>query len=350
MRMRNGGLILVVILAGLASPAAAADCGPLKQIASLDLKAAPGGGPRFGVPVTINGSPRLLLLNTQYKESRLTRAAVNALQLKPAAYGKMLRLDGQVTNGYMVTVDLGIGTSLLKGTEMLVDENVGGGFDGEFSTDLMQRYDIELDFTGRKLNYFLSDHCEGKVVYWPTTGFTTVPIRGWGARLTNTASMNSTGMTPHPVEFGITVSIDGHEIPASVETNLAQTTLNSDTAHSLFGLTADSPGTVQLGSLDGTQAHRRFGYVFKTLTIGGITLHDPHIAMAPDLLGTKSSEMIQADSHIQRRSDDRLPTLRIGMDVLRNLHMFIATGEQKLYLTLAPQPPGPGRGGAAPTP
>jgi hypothetical protein len=66
--------------------------------------------------------------------------------------------------------------------------------------------------------------------------------------------------------------------------------------------------------------------------------------MMPDLLGTKSSEMIQADSHIQRRTDDRLPTMRIGMDILRNLHLYIATNEQKLYLTLAPQPSG---GGAA---
>ncbi len=340
-------LAAFLMLSAATIPAAAADCGPLKAVASIDLKPAPAGGPRFGVPVTINGTPRLLLLNTEFKESRLTRAVVNDQHLSPRTYGKMLRSDGQVANGYMVMVDLGISNSLLKDTEMLLDENLGGGFDGEFSTDLMQRYDIELDFAGRKLNYFQSDHCEGKVVYWPTTGFTSVPIRGWGAHVANTSAMNNTGMTPHPVEFGITVSIDGHEIPASVDTNLAQTTLNSDTAHSLFGLTADSPGTVQLGSVDGTQAHRRFGYVFKTLSIGNITLHDPHIAMAPDLLGTKSTEMVQADSRIQRRSDDRLPTLRIGMDILRNFHMFIATGEQKLYLTLAADQ---GKGGGAPTP
>ena len=292
------------------------------------------------MPVTVNGSPRTLLVNTEYKESRLSRATVKDLSLSPRSFGKMLALNGQVTNGYMVTVDLGVGASLLKGTEMLIDENAGP-FDGEFSSDLMQRYDIEMDFTARKLNYFLPEHCEGKVVYWPTTGFTSIPIRGWGARLADTSAMNHTGMTPHPQGLTVTVSIDGHDVPATINTNLAQTTMDSDTAHELFGLTADSPGVVQLGSLDGTQSHRRFGYTFKTLSFGGVTLHDPHIAMAPDLLGTKSTDMIQADSHIQRRSEDRLATMRIGMDILRNLHLYIATNEQKLYLTLAPQPPGP---------
>jgi len=334
--MRN--TLAALLLFAAAAPAHAADCGPLKQILSLDLQPGPGGGPRFGVPVTVNGTPRLMLLNTEYKESRVSRALVNQLKLSTSSYGKMLALNGQVTNGYMVTVDLGVSSSLLKGTEMLVDENAGG-FDGEFATDLMQRYDIEMDFAGRKLNYFATDHCEGKVVYWPTAGFTSIPIRGWGARLANTSAMNSTGMTPHPEGLTVTVSIDGHEVQAAIDTNIAQTTLDADTAHALFDLTADSPGTVQLGSVDGTQTHRRFGYVFKTLSLGGVTLHDPHIAMIPNLIGTKSTDMVQADSRIQRRTDDRLPTMRIGMDLLRNLHLYVATGEQKLYVTLAPQGP-----------
>lgn len=346
--MKKQVLVLLALCAGLASPAVAADCGPLKAVASLDLKPAPGGGPRVGVPVTVNGTPELMVLNTEYKESRVSRAVVNQLKLSPRSYGKMLALNGQVLNGYMVTVDLGISTSLLKGTEMLVDENPGGGFDGTFATDLMQRYDIEMDFAGHRLNYFSPDHCEGKVVYWPATGFTSVPMRGWGAKLADTSAMNSTGMTPHPQELTITVSVDGHEIPAVIDTGLPQTTLDADTAHALFDLTADSPGVVQLGSMDGTQAHRRFGYVFKTLSFGGLTLHDPHIAMAPNLLGKKSGETVQADSRIQRRTDDRLPTMRIGMDILRNLHLYIAAGEQKLYLTLAPQPPGRGAAAAIP--
>lgn len=338
--MRSLALCLLgFAIAGTATAAQAQSCGPLQRILSLDLQPAPGGGPRLGVPVTVNGTPRNLLLNTEYKESRVSRAVVNELKLPTRTYGKMLALNGQVLNGYMVTVDLGLGSSMLKDTEMLVDEN-SAGFDGEFSTDMMMRYDIEMDFAGRKLNYFSTDHCDGKVVYWPTVGYTSLPIRGWGARLTNTSPMNRTGMTPHPEGLTITVSVDGHEMPATINTNLAQTTLDADTAHALFGLTADSPGVVQLGSMDGTQAHRRFGYVFKTLSFGGVTLHDPHIMMVPNLLGSKSSETIQADSRIQRRTEDRLASMRIGMDILRTLHLYIATKEQKLYLTLAPPPAG----------
>lgn len=39
----------------------------------------------------------------------------------------------------------------------------------------MGKYDTELDFTGGKMNYFATDHCEGKVIYWPAQALAIFP-------------------------------------------------------------------------------------------------------------------------------------------------------------------------------
>jgi hypothetical protein len=318
---------LAVLVAAL--PAHAADCGTLTRAISLDLAPGPGGGPRFGVPVTVNGTPRTLMLNTAYRESRLSRSLVTQLGLSPRSAGKMLSVRGGVANGYVVTVDLGIGPSMIKDNPMRVDEN-DGPFDGAFGADLMDRYDIELDFAARKLNYFLTDHCDGKVVSWPNAGATSVPFRGWGTIATRNAAMRRGGLTPTPMMLTIPVSIDGHELQAMVNTSLPTTTLEADDAHALFDLSPDSAGAVPMGTMDGNPAHRVFGYTFKTLAIGGVTISNPRISVMPNLLGTTTSDTLRADTRLGRRTDDRLPPVRLGMDMLRRLHLYIATKEEKL--------------------
>lgn len=339
-------LLLAAALCALAPalPAEAADCGTLTRAISLDLVPAPGGNPRFGVPVTVNGTPRTLMLNTEYRESRLARSVVTELGLSTRAQGRMLRLNGNVTQGNAVLADLGIGSQTVKDNPMLVDEN-DGRFDGVFASDLMDRYDIELDFAGRKLNYFLPDHCDGKVVYWPNSGATSVPFRGWNTTRVNNAGIRRMGANPPPNDFLIPVSIDGHEVQAAVNTSLAESTLEAATAHALFDLTPDSPGATPQGTMDGNPSHRVYGYTFKTLTIGGVTISNPRLSVIPNLVGTKTNDTLRADSHIQRRTDDRLPTLRLGMDMLRRLHLYIATKEEKLYVTLAADQ---AQGGTAP--
>jgi hypothetical protein len=88
--------------------------------------------------------------------------------------------------------------------------------------------------------------------------------------------------------------------------------------------------------MDGNPSHRVYGYTFKTLTIGGLTIRSPRMRVIPDLVGTKGTETIQADSHIVRRTDHTLPAIRLGMNLLGRLHLYIAAKEHKLYITNAP--------------
>jgi hypothetical protein len=321
--MRSVAVFLFVlsVAAGFVPAAQAADCGTLKRALSLDLTPGPRGGPFYGVAVTVNGTPRNFALSTAAKISRLSRAVVTQLGLTPRSQGKMLGLNGSVSNAYVVTVDLGVGSALLKNNEMFIDES-DGPFDGQFSSDLMQHYDIDIDFAGRKLNYFVTDHCDGQVVYWPNSGVTNVTYRGWTQHADNPLMI-------------IPVSINGHEVLADVNTSIARTTLDADTANQLFGVTADSPGTVPMGTVNGNNSQRIFGYTFKTLSIGGLTISDPRLTVMPDIVGKQGTDTVRADSRIVRYTDHNLPTVRLGMDMLRRLHIYIATKEQKLYVTLA---------------
>ena len=310
---------LLAATAAFAAGAQAQSCGPLKRALSLDLKPGPAGGPLFGVAVTVNGTPRTFALSTNGQISRLGRAVVTELKLSPRSQGRLLARNGAVRNAQVVTVDLGVGGQVLKDNEMIVADDPGR-FDGVYAPDLMQHYDIDMDFAARKLNYFLSDHCDGQVIYWTTAGATSVPVRGW------------TEHASYPV-MTVPVSVEGHELMATVNTGDPITIMEADTAHQLFNLTADSPGAIPLGTMNGNASQRIYGYTFKTLAIGGLVMNNVRVRVEPDLLGTGTRDTLQADSHIVRRTDNRAPAVRLGMNVLGRLHLYIAAKEEKLYLT-----------------
>ena len=302
-------LPLIALIASLACtlPAHAQQCTPLQRAFDLDLIPIPGTS-RFALPVTVNGVPKRFVLSTREFSSRLSRQTVTDMNLRPRTQGRMLSAQGTVSNAQLVSVDLQIGLVKADGQEMVVMED-SGPVDGMFGPNLMQRYDFEFDFAGRKLSYFLTDHCEGRVVHWTTTPHAVVPFTGW---TTGSAQRSMT----------IPVTIDGHDIRAEIDTSLAQSVMDADTANSLFSVTPDSEGAVPQGT-------------FKQLQIGGLNIPNPRLRVEPDLIGSRTRDALQANSRVQRRTDNFLPSLRLGMDILSRLHLYLAAKEGKLYLTPA---------------
>src|SRR5450755_1794147 len=100
--------VLALVLAG---PAWAEDCGPLKQLASVDLIPGPGGA-RMMVPVTINNVPKKLLLNTAGGFTTLTAATVDELKLHLLDGSRLKLLDsaGNASRKYAYVDDFQIGT------------------------------------------------------------------------------------------------------------------------------------------------------------------------------------------------------------------------------------------------
>jgi predicted aspartyl protease len=306
-------LLLACLLLAAPAGAQAQQCGNLVRVMSLALD---DHGNYFTVPVTVNGQPRHFLLDTggAFTQIALPTAKAMNLAIAPSRI-QTFDMYGNSSAG-QVRVDIGVGRLTAKNEDVLVSSL--GVADGIFAADFMQNYDIDIDFAARKLNYFLTDHCDGRVVYWPAGVVAAVPFHGW----------NSHGDS----HMNVTVKLDGHEMTAMIDTGASGSTLDAATARQLFDLTPETPGAVPLGVM-GASNRKIFGWAFKTLEIGGLTIRDPHLRVIPELMGKNDDSNIAADSHIRRITDGMQPTMLIGMNTLRKLHMYIAFKEHKLYLT-----------------
>jgi predicted aspartyl protease len=333
------GSLAILLPCFMQSPAWAEECGPLKQIASLDLVSQ---GSRMLVPVTINGAPKQMLLNTGGGISNLQGAAVEAMGLHPidASRVKMLDSAGNASQFYVQVDDFGMGAIHGPNMQFVVTNaaNANLPFVGSLAGDVMGQYDVEMDFAAHKLNFFSKDHCPGHVLYWNPTAVAVVPI----SLQAPTPDANRVGFrryVPRDVHIFVPVMLDGKPFRAMINTGANNSTISEDVAKFQFGITADSPGSTPLGNFAGDPNHKVFGHVFSSLTFDGVTVTNAHVAVIPNLIGSKDpNNSFRTDTRIGRVDDNFGPDITIGMDVLRKLHLFIAFGERKLYVTPAAAP------------
>jgi predicted aspartyl protease len=309
-------------------PAWADDCGPLKQVMSLDMNVLPSG--LSTVPVTINGAPRQMLFDTGGGISMLTQSAAESLGLHPASTrAKLLDVRGNASQTYVTLDSFVMGGAQVKGMIMMIapQARIGNtGADGILAGDVMLSYDEEMDYTNKKLLYFMPDHCEGHVVHWTSSPATVIPFR---RALPGSREINDTHIRFH-------VTMDGTDLLAMLDTGAARTTISAKVAEANFNVTETTPNTVPLGELDGRKV---FGYVFKTISFGDVTVNNPHVAVLPDVIGLNdANNNTRADSRIKRVDDNLGPDITIGMDVIKQLHIYVAAKELKLYVTAAGAP------------
>lgn len=289
-----GSFLLVCVL----SPAAhAADCG-LKLVNTIPITLA-AGGLRPLVPVTINGTTQTFLLDTGGAATQISATAAQELKLPlTESPVKMLDLYGHASTTAARVETFGLGRLVDRNTELPVLPNPnfgkGGLFSGLLAGDYMARYDLEFDFAGGKLNYISPDHCEGKVVYWPTTGIGVVP------------------MTFRDHHLIIPVTLNGKTFNAIIDTGAPGTTLTAPEAKRVFDVTADSSGSTVLGEDHGQKTFER---VFDALSFEGVTVNNPHVTVIPNLVGSRDANNgLQTGSLIKRVDDmdSSAPPMQIG--------------------------------------
>lgn len=315
-------LQLLAVLAALCpGMARAADC-QLKIVNTIPIDME-NQNTRPLVPVIINGTKETFLLDTGGAITQISVSAAQDLKLPLGDSNlKMLDLYGGAAVGtaYIKTLVLGRlqdkNTSLPVMTSTFLDTS----FVGLLAPDYMGDYDIELDFRAGKMNYFSSDHCPGKVVYWPAAAIAVVPMRFKDYHLT------------------LPVVLDGKPIRAMIDTGSPNTTLYASAAKQALDITADSPGAKVLDERDGLKT---FEYVFKSLSFEGMQINNPHILVLPDRVGSKDpNNGFVTGTRLQRvdDADSSDPVMLIGMDILNKLHLYIAFGENKIYITPAAAP------------
>ncbi|HEY2011280.1 MAG TPA: retropepsin-like aspartic protease [Rhizomicrobium sp.] len=323
--MRLLGIIgsLAILVACLGSQASAEDCGSLKHINAIDLV---GGPNRALVPVSINGVPKLFLLDTGGGKSQISGTVAEELEL-PQREGdtRMLDLYGHASNKFARVEKFGVGRQA-GDIELMVepDPNFGRGtrYVGIFAPDLMGegKYDVEIDFGTLKMNYFLKDHCPGRVVYWPHNALAVTPF------------------TFHKQHLHLMVEVDGKHLSAEIDTGSFNTSMTADAAKRVFDIVPETPGNVPLNAQGMVAA---FGRIFSTLDFEGVAVKNPHVIIIPELVGSKDPDNgIRTGSLIKRYDDlDDQPDMLIGMDILRKLHLYIAFDEEKIYISESSPPP-----------
>jgi len=184
---------------------------------------------------------------------------------------------------------------------------------------LMGRYDVEIDFGAYKMNYFSSDHCPGKVVYWPHK------------------ALAVQSFTFHKRHIHFIVKLDGKNVMAEIDTGSPRTSLRAEAARRIFDLGPESPGNIPLNNQGMAAA---FGRVFSSLDFEGVGVTNPHVIIIPDLVGSKDANNgFQTGSRVRKVDDlDDQADMLIGMDILRKLHLYIAFDETNLYISEASAP------------
>ncbi len=318
------GLLAVWLLA--ASAAEAADnCAPLRRINNIALRMS-ADGTRADVPVTINGAPKYLLLDTGAIASELWRSTAKELNL-PIIDGraKLLDLYGRASQGAAQVSSFTVGE--LEGRDMTfllstVDNPGGNGAqDGVFGPDLMGLYDVELDFAGATMNYFSTQHCDGQGLYWPAPARAAVSM-GFGA--------------DHHIV--IPIALDGRSVRAVIDTGAPRTLIKADAAARVFGLAAAGPDDTALPDIDGA---RQFTHGFDRLELAGVAILNPRITIFPNLAGKRGANNSFRMGAQTARADDQSAAAApvvLGMDVLSKLRLYIAFKEKKLYVTPAADP------------
>jgi len=189
-------------------------------------------------------------------------------------------------------------------------------YDGVLATDMFANADIDMDFGAARLTAFAPDHCDGRVVYWPAENVAVVPVRLDRGHI----SMD--------------VMVDGHPLKAVLDTGAQQTSMNMNVARNLFDLTPDTPDMPRLDDLQGAPGLKIYSHKLPNLTFEGVEVGNLKVLVLPDQMHSRDPGRF-----VTRESTLTLPDIVIGMDVLRQLHVYLARAESKLYVSEAVRGP-----------
>lgn len=321
-------LLVSVALASFASTmghsvAAKADCAPLKienSVKMLPLERSD----RLLVPITLNGLKRKFLFDTGGAISAISSSTVKELNL-PTYHSRyrVSTLQRQDAWDFVQVHEVVFGAATNNGVQLEVVDHFGppGGpepFDGILATGIFVHDDIDMDFGAERLNFFSTDHCEGKVVYWPHQVLSVTPVQLEQGHL------------------DVSVTLDGHPLRAMIDTGSARTTMDLSRAQQVIDFSPSAPtgGNAPKDNPDRQIYPRRFS----NLSFDGVTIQNPLIIIQPLQFGGGKTDTPTLESRAQHKDDieNRLsPDMIIGMDVLRHLHVYLALNEGRLYVTEA---------------
>ena len=277
-----------------------ADC-KLVPVAQLPMMLESG---HVTIPASADGKDLTLGIDTGGYGSSLSQAGVKGLGLPYSArLGAVIPAVGGmwISEGNVHLDNLRIGDLELDGLN--IPEMVAfPGVDGLIGPDILDKYDVEFDFGRAAFSLFMPHPCSDDAVHW-TDSYAVIPFT-----LTRSGHVR------------VRVTLDGQNTDAILDTGAGISLLSMRDANSMFGLATHSPDVEATNPVSGTAWRgpvNAYTYMFKTLTMGGVTIPHPRI------------ELIDGRNFL----GNDYATLVLGNDVLSRFHLYIAYRQQKLYVT-----------------
>ena len=132
----------------------------------------------------------------------------------------------------------------------------------------------------------------------------------------------------------VPVTVDGYQINAVIDTSTAHTAMRRDIGELTFNLRADTPQMMPAGDLRDGHGATVYSHTFQLLSFEGVDVKNPAVLIQTNSMIRNRDKSVTLGSRAQS-AEPKIPDLTIGMDLLRQLHVYIATGEKKLYVTPA---------------
>jgi hypothetical protein len=286
------------------------------KLASLDLEIPDNG--QVLVPVTVNNARFYMYFEIASPFTEVSEQAVVRFALPRTDIGK----DLDITSGgsrvrQYATMSFKLGDVAYNEEHILIDPQSAAprrytraDIIGFLGIDFLWQMDLDLDLANHKLNLFEPSKCPGREVYWASQ-FNVVPLR-----------RDAFGNFFFPME------LDGRKLEAILTTDNTVSSLSTDVTKRVYGFDKNSSGIETVADADGRVVSQ---YRAMKLTANGLTVVDEKIKLTDPPNNTcRLAKKIDAIGYTDCLY--RYP-LRLGSDVLRRMHVYLATKENMMYFT-----------------
>lgn len=192
-------------------------------------------------------------------------------------------------------------------------------YDGLLTNSFFRKYDVELDFAGKKIFYYTATKCTdpNKVVLWPHAATAVVPMDLYDGAL------------------HVPVTIGGHTIVATIDTTSEHTVMRRGYADQNFDFKPDTPEMMPYGDLEDGMGQQVYVHTFPKIAFEGVVANNVPTLIQTNSMVLASHLQVSLASRAQFKNEPRIPDLTIGMDVLRQLHLYVVFGQKIIYITAA---------------
>jgi predicted aspartyl protease/tetratricopeptide (TPR) repeat protein len=299
--MKTRALVCSLLLSALPHPALADDKCKVNQIAGLPVQM---DGPRATVPVTINGTPTRIWLDSGAFFNFMPKARAVALGLttEPLPIGfHVSGIGGSFTPELARVRDFGLLGTTLHNMEFVVGgSDAGNGFLG---SNLLGVWDTEFDLA------------KGSVKLFKVSGCSRMGLAYWGAGMSVNETRLLPGLHENDHHIYLEVMVNGHSLRAMLDTGAPDTILGSHAAQRV-GIDLTQPQVVASMRMGGVGSHTRKTWIARTQSIafGGENIANSPIRVIDD-------------------SDDDRTDMIVGVDFLMAHHVLVSRTQNKMYLT-----------------